>query len=316
MGITPYYLSLVDPDDPSDPIRRQVVPSLEELTSQASGLVDPLGEEAHSPVPGLTHRYPDRALMVVSHTCAVLCRHCTRRRVMVEGEERAAEQEDAMVDYIRATPAIRDVIVSGGDPLCLSTARLERIVSAVRAIPHVEIVRIGSRAPVALPQRVTPELVDMLSRYHPIWMITHFNHPRECTPDAAQAVDRLLRAGIPVNNQAVLLRGVNDDQDTMRTLVLSLVRMRVQPYYLHQCDLSKGVEHLRTPLSKGIEIMEALWGRVGGVAIPTFAVDLEGGRGKVVVAPPHLLSYDPSTGKAVFRSFEGRIVEYRDPAIP
>lgn len=312
MGVTPYYLSLVDPDDPQDPIRQQAIPSLEELGSLGSGLLDPLAEEKLSPVPGLTHRYVDRCLMVVTNNCAVVCRHCTRRRIMAEGHAPVVNV-DAMVDYIRATPTIRDVLISGGDPLTFSTARLERIVAAVRAVPHVEIIRIGSRVPVTLPQRVTPDLADMLARYHPIWLNTQFNHPRECTPEAALAVDRLLRAGIPVNNQTVLLRGINDDLPTMKRLVHALLRIRVRPYYVHVCDLVQGAEHLRTTIARAIELSDGLRGHTSGLAVPHFALELPGGLGKVALMPQYLLSYDARSGKAVFRNHLGTVVEYQDP---
>jgi lysine 2,3-aminomutase len=312
MGITPYYLSLIDADDPDDPILRQVVPLEEEYEFRAVGEEDPLGEESHSPVPGITHRYPDRVLMVVSNLCAIYCRYCTRKRTMYE----AAVPDisiDRMVDYIARTPAVRDVVVSGGDPLTFSVGNLERILKKLRAIPHLEIIRIGSRVPVAIPQKIDDELCAMLAHYHPLWVNVHFNHPRELTPEAARACDRLSRAGVPLNNQSVLLKGVNDSVETMRALVHGLMRMRVRPYYLYQCDPVRGAEHFRTTIQKGIEIMEGLRGHTSGLAIPTYVVDAPGGGGKVPVGPRYLLSYEPEKGRAVLRNYQGRVFEYLEP---
>jgi KamA family protein len=312
MGITPYYLSLIDADDPNDPILRQAVPLKEEYLYRAAGEEDPLAEEKLSPVPGLTHRYPDRCLMVVSNVCATYCRHCTRKRIMAEGTAPAINI-DAMIDYIRRTPGIRDVVVSGGDPLCFSTIKLESILAKVRSIPHVEVIRIGTRIPVTLPQRVTDDLCTMLQRYHPLWINTHFNNPRECTPESASAIDKLLRAGIPVNNQCVLLHGVNDDVATMKSLMHALMRIRVRPYYVFQCDPVNGTEHLRTPVSKGIEIMEGLRGHTSGLCIPTFVIDSPGGGGKIPIGPEYMLTYDQKEGHATLRNFQGKIYEYHDP---
>lgn len=312
MGITPYYLSLIDPRDPADPILRQVVPLEEEHTFRAVGEEDPLGEERFSPVPGLTHRYPDRVLMVLSNSCAVYCRYCTRKRIMYE-DATADVEVDRMVDYIARTPQVRDVVVSGGDPLAYGTAKLERILAALRAIPHLEIIRIGTRVPVSLPQRVDEELCEMLRRYHPLWINVHFNHPREITPDAARACDLLLRAGVPLNNQSVLLKGVNDDLRTMRELLHGLMKIRVRPYYLYQCDPVRGAEHFRTPISKGIEIMEGLRGHTSGLAVPTYVIDAPGGGGKIPVAPQYLLYYHPEEGRAILRNFQNKIYEYLEP---
>ena len=312
MGITPYYLSLIDKDDPDDPILRQVVPLAEENLFRAVGEEDPLGEEQFSPVPGITHRYPDRVLMVISNNCAVYCRYCTRKRTMYEGATPDVEL-DRMVDYIARTPAVRDVVVSGGDPLNYSTAKLEQILSKLRAIPHLEIIRIGSRVPVALPQRIDDELCAMLQKYHPLWINVHFNHPRELSPEARGACDRLSRAGIPLNNQAVLLKGVNDSVETIRALCHGLMRMRVRPYYLYQCDPVRGAEHFRTPISKGLEIIEGLRGHTSGLAIPTYVIDAPGGGGKVPVAPQYLLHYDRERGRAVLRNFQGNLYEYFEP---
>ncbi len=312
MGITPYYLSLIDADDEADPILRQVVPLSDEYYFRAVGEEDPLGEEKFSPVPGITHRYPDRVLMVISNNCAIYCRYCTRKRTMYDGATPEVEI-DRMVDYIARTPQVRDVVVSGGDPLNYSTQKLESILSKLRAIPHLEIIRIGSRVPVALPQRIDDELVEMLQRYHPLWVNVHFNHPRELTPEAARACDKLSRAGIPLNNQAVLLKGVNDSVETIKGLCQGLMRMRVRPYYLYQCDPVRGAEHFRTPISKGIEIIEGLRGHTSGLAIPTYVVDAPGGGGKIPVQPQYLLRYDEHKGRAVLRNFQDKIYEYLEP---
>jgi lysine 2,3-aminomutase len=312
MGITPYYLSLIDADDPHDPILRQVVPLEEEFRYRAVGDEDPLGEENFSPVPGITHRYPDRALMVISNNCAIYCRYCTRKRTMYEGATPDVEI-DRMVEYIAKTPQIRDVIVSGGDPLNYSNQKLESILAKLRAVPHLEIIRIGTRVPVALPQRIDDELVDMLQRYHPLWINVHFNHPRELTPETARACDKLSRAGIPLNNQAVLLRGVNDSVSTMRALCTGLMKQRVRPYYLYQCDPVRGAEHFRTPISKGLEIIEGLRGHISGLAVPTYVVDAPGGGGKIPVQPDYLLRYEPKSGRALLRNFAGKLYEYIEP---
>ncbi|MCC6672604.1 MAG: KamA family radical SAM protein [Planctomycetes bacterium] len=312
MGITPYYLSLIDPRNPHDPILRQVAPLEEEHTFRATGDEDPLGEEAFSPVPGITHRYPDRVLFVISNSCAIYCRYCTRKRIMYEDATTDVEI-DRMVEYIARTPSVRDVVVSGGDPLTFSTAKLESILAKLRAIPHLEIIRIGSRVPVALPQRIDDELCAMLQKYHPLWINVHFNHPNECTPDAARACDRLLRAGIPLNNQSVLLKGVNDDVATMKALVHGLMRMRVRPYYLYQCDPIRGAEHFRTPIAKGIEVIEGLRGHTSGLAIPQYVIDAPGGGGKIPIGPQYLLWHDQRNGRVILRNYQGRTYEYVEP---
>ena len=286
MAITPYYLSLIDPDDPYDPVRRQAVPTAAELHQSKADLLDPLHEDADSPAPGLTHRYPDRVLLLITDQCSMYCRHCTRRRFA--GQHDAGlpvDQVDVAIDYIRHHPEVRDVLLSGGDALLVSDERLEYIIKELRAIPHVEIVRIGSRTPVVLPQRITPALCDMLKKYHPIWLNTHFNHPNEITAESAAACARLADAGIPLGNQSVLLAGVNDCVHVMKKLVNELVKIRVRPYYIYQCDLSMGLEHFRTPVSKGIEIIEALRGHTSGFCVPTFVVDAPGGGGKTPVMP-------------------------------
>lgn len=312
MGITPYYLALSDPSDPNDPIARQSVPAFEEYLYRNTGEDDPLREERSS-VPGLTHRYPDRVLLVISNTCSMYCRHCTRKRIMAEGAVRPVDL-DRMIAYITAHTEIRDVIVSGGDPLMLSTSRLEEVLKRVRAIPHVQIIRIGTRVPCVLPQRVDDELCSMLGKYHPLWINVQFNHPRECTPEATRACDKLLRAGVPLNNQSVLLRGVNDDADTMRDLIHGLLRMRVRPYYLFQCDPVRGSEHFRTSIAKGVAILEQLRGHTSGLSVPTYVIDLPGGGGKVPVGPEYLMRYDERAGRAVLRNFQGRVFDYADPS--
>lgn len=312
MAVTPYYLSLIDPDDPHDPIRKQAIPSANELHRSPADLLDPLHEDTDSPVKGLTHRYPDRVLFLVTDQCSMYCRHCTRRRFA--GQKDAplpAAQIDRCIDYIAAHPEVRDVLLSGGDPLLLGDEKLEYIISRLRAIPHVEIIRIGTRTPVVMPQRVTPELCAMLKKYHPIWLNTHFNHPSEITEESRAACARLADAGIPLGNQSVLLAGVNDCVHVMKKLVHDLVMMRVRPYYIYQCDLSLGLEHFRTPVSKGVEIIEGLRGHTSGYAVPTFVVDAPGGGGKIPVMPNYLISQTPH--RVVLRNFEGVITTYTEP---
>lgn len=312
MAITPYYLSLIDLNNPYDPVRRQCVPTVNELHQAAADLLDPLHEDSDSPVPGLTHRYPDRVLLLVTDMCSMYCRHCTRRRFA--GQTDAAMADDNIekgIEYIAKTPQVRDVLLSGGDALMISDERLEYIIKRLREIPHVEIVRIGSRTPVVCPQRITPELVNMLKKYHPIWLNTHFNHPQEITEESAAACARLADAGIPLGNQTVLLRGVNDCTYVMKELMHGLVKMRVRPYYIYQCDLSMGLEHFRTPVSKGIEIIENLRGHTSGYCVPTFVVDAPGGGGKTPVMPNYVLSQSPS--RVVLRNYEGVITTYTEP---
>ena len=295
MAITPYYLSLIDPDNPYCPIRKQSVPTIEELHRSPADLEDPLHEDGDSPVPGLTHRYPDRVLFLITDMCSMYCRHCTRRRFA--GHHDCAtplERIDKCIEYIANTPQVRDVLLSGGDALLVSDERLEYIIKRLRGIPHVEIIRIGSRTPVVLPQRITPELVNMLRKYHPIWLNTHFNHPNEITEESAAACARLADAGIPLGNQSVLLRGINDCTHVMKKLVHELVKIRVRPYYIYICDLSVGIGHFRTPVSKGIEIIENLRGHTSGYAVPTFVVDAPGGGGKIPVMPTYLISQGPN----------------------
>lgn len=312
-ALTPYYMSLMENPGPTDPIGRMAVPQAAEMHDNPALFRDPLTEEPNSPVPGLVHRYPDRVVLLLNGLCPVYCRHCTRKRLVgIEVAAASRSQIQGWVDYLRRTPSVKDVILSGGDPLTLSDERLEEVLSAVRSVSSVEIIRIGTRIPVLMPMRVTPELCSMLSKYHPVWIVTHFNHPAELSPLAERACLRLLEAGCPVNNQAVLLRGVNDHPDIMEDLLRHLMRIRVRPYYLHQCDLIQGIEHLRTPISRGIEIMEALRGRLGGLAIPQYVVDLPQGGGKVPILPNYILSMSPT--KTILRNFEGRIVAYPEPA--
>ena len=310
-AVTPYYFSLIDPADPDDPIRRMILPSLEEERSTAFGEVDPLGEKPDQVAPGLTHRYPDRVLFVVTSFCTSYCRFCIRKRNWHDSDAaRSREDVDQALAYIRAHPEIRDVLVSGGDPLTLPAKQLDYALTGLRAIPHVEIVRFGSREPVQLPMRITPELASLLERHAPVWINTHFNHPREITAEAALAVDRLLRAGIPVNNQSVLLRGVNDSLEVMRELVHGLLRIKVRPYYLYHCDDVVGAAHLRTSVRRGLEILEGLRGHTTGFAVPTFVVDAPGGGGKIPLMPNYLVSQGESS--LVVRNFEGVLVRIDD----
>lgn len=278
-NITPYYARLMDPTDPNCPIRKQVVPRLEELEPDLVGVVDPLEEVAHSPIKNLIHNYRDRVAFCVTSECAIYCRYCLRKRMVGDADfmMRRAEHQ-AAIDYIAAHPEIRDVLLTGGDPLTFNEAHLEWLLSRLRAIPHVEIIRIGTRMPVKLPFRITDELCDLLQQHHPLWVNTHFNHPKELTDEAAEGLDRLLRAGIPVGNQTVLLRGINDDAETLRALSQGLVRMRVRPYYLYQAQLIGGTAHLRTSIEKGMELMEALQGTTTGFAIPKYVLDTPYGK--------------------------------------
>ncbi len=312
LSVTPYYLSLFDIYKPCDPLRKQAIPSFDEFSLAGAGVDDPLEETKDSVVPGLVHRYPDRVLMVLTNICPMYCRHCTRKREWRHGGwVRTAGEIQTMLDYIRMKRSIRDVIISGGDPLTLSTQRLEQVISGLRRIEHVEIIRIGTRFPVVLPQRIDNELCTMLSKYGPIWVNTHFNHLKEITPEAAQACDNLLRAGVPVNNQAVLLRGVNDTVEEHTRLCQGLLRIKVRPYYLYQCDEVSGTEHLRTPVEAGIRIIEGMRGHTSGLAIPTFVVDLPHGGGKVPIQPDYMLMH--TDGEVVLRNYKYRLFRYRNP---
>lgn len=312
MAITPYYLSLIDLNDPQDPIRKQAIPTAAELYFASEESADSLHEDTDSPVKGLTHRYPDRVLFLITDCCAAYCRHCTRRRMVGQTDNALPRaQIDACIEYIRNHPEVRDVLVSGGDVFMQSDDMLEYVISRLRAIEHVEIIRLGTRTPVVMPQRITPALCDMLKKYHPVWVNVHFNHPDEITPEAAQACAMLADAGIPLGNQSVLLKGVNDCVHVMKKLVNELVKIRVRPYYIYACDLSLGLSHFRTPVSKGIEIIEALRGHTSGYCVPTFVVDAPGGGGKIPVMPNYVLSQAP--GKVVLRNFEGVITTYTEP---
>lgn len=312
MAVTPYYLSLIDLKDPQDPIRKQAIPTAAELYFAPEESADSLHEDTDSPVKGLTHRYPDRVLFLITDCCAAYCRHCTRRRMVGQTDNALPRtQIDACIEYIRNHPEVRDVLVSGGDVFMQSDDMLEYVISHLRAIEHVEIIRLGTRIPVVMPQRVTPELCNMLKKYHPIWVNVHFNHPTEITPEAAQACAMLADAGIPLGNQSVLLKGVNDCVHVMKKLVNDLVKIRVRPYYIYACDLSLGLSHFRTPVSKGIEIIEGLRGHTSGYCVPTFVVDAPGGGGKIPVMPNYVLSQAP--GKVVLRNFEGVITTYTEP---
>lgn len=312
LRITPYYLSLVDPNDPHCPIRRQCVPDASEAEYVPGDLVDPLGEVAHEVAPHLVQRYPDRALLLATDRCAVYCRFCTRSR-MVGGGEGSVSLEDLKpaLEWLRNHPAVRDVIVSGGDPLAMSTERIERLVAAVRGVETVETIRLATRVPVTLPMRITRELLRALRPYHPLWVMTHFNHPKELTKSATRACTRLADAGFPVMNQTVLLAGINDDDRVLEKLFRGLVRVRVRPYYLLQADPVRGTGHLRTRLSRGVELMESLQGRLSGIALPKLICDTPGGRGKVPLGPDYVVAR--SSGRTLLRTFRDETVEYIDP---
>ncbi|MCQ2604854.1 MAG: KamA family radical SAM protein [Spirochaetia bacterium] len=310
MAITPYYASLMDPEDPDCPIRRQAVPSILETVRGEFDLDDPLGEVRYNPVPYVVQRYPDRALLLVTLKCSMYCRHCTRRRVVGENEEFIIPQPalDVALDYIRRHTEIRDVLISGGDPFVLPTDRLEHIISSVRAIEHVEIIRIGTRVPVVMPMRIDKELTDMLRKYHPLWVNTHFNHPKELTPEAVRACEALADAGIPLGNQTVLLKGINDSTPVMKELLLKLVKARVRPYYIFQCDLSVGISHFRVPVQTGIDIMHDLIGNISGYAVPKYAVDAPGGGGKVPLNYNYIVSKDDR--ELTLETYTGRLYKY------
>jgi len=313
MAITPYYASLMDPDDPDCPIRKQAVPVSMELQDNEHEMEDPLHEDVDSPVPGITHRYPDRVLFLITDQCSMYCRHCTRRRFAgVHDRQRSRQQLEAALDYIRHTPAVRDVLLSGGDSLCIDDDHLEFILAGLRGIKHVEIIRIGTRTPVVMPQRITDNLCAIIRKYHPVWLNTHFNHPKEITPQAREACGRLADSGVPLGNQTVLLKGVNDCAYLIKDLVHLLLTIRVRPYYLYQCDISPGIEHFRTPVEKGIEILELLRGHTSGLAVPTYVIDAPGGGGKIPVAPQYMISQ--SVDKVVLRNYEGVVCAYPQPA--
>jgi len=314
MAITPYYASLIERPDASDPIFQMSVPQVGELFDPPFLKDDPLEEDEDMPVPGLVHRYADRALVIATTTCSTYCRHCTRKRVAGMRETTITMSRlGQMVAYLSEHSEIKDVIVSGGDPFTMPTGSLERVLMALRSVPSVEVIRVGTRTPVVLPMRITDELTEMLRRYHPLWVNTHFNHPNELTAEAVAACARLVDAGIPLGNQSVLLRGVNDSPQVMEQLCRGLVRARVRPYYMYQCDLVRGVEHFRTSLSRGLEIMEYLRGRLGGIAIPQFVVDAPHGGGKIPLLPTYIVSVSPT--HTVLRNFEGMLVNYPEPGV-
>ena len=313
LGITPYFFNLIDQSDENCPVRSQVVPRIEETHTAPWELSDPCGEDSHSPVPGLVHRYPDRVLFLVTDRCASYCRYCTRSRLVSNAAGYDFHPEfDKQIAYIAAHPEIRDVLLSGGDPLLLSDEKLENLLSRLRAIPHVEFLRLGTRIPIFLPQRITPELCTMLKNFHPLFVSIHTNHPRELTTEVRDALGRLADAGIPLGNQSVLLKHVNDDVDVMKALVQKLLMCRVRPYYIYQCDLITGSAHLRASVAKGLEIMEKLRGHTTGYAVPTYVIDAPGGGGKVPVNPEYVLCRN--AGRVLIRNFEGKVFEYPETA--
>ncbi|MCP5531543.1 MAG: KamA family radical SAM protein [Akkermansiaceae bacterium] len=313
MAITPHFFNLIDPDDPDCPIRRQVIPRIEEGWTAPEELADPCGEDSHMPVPGLVHRYPDRVLFLVTDRCASYCRYCTRSRVVSGvGEQHLETQWEAAFRYLERTPQVRDVLLSGGDPLLFSDERLDKILSRLRSIPHIKFVRIGSRIPIFLPQRITPDLCAMLRKHHPLFISIHTNHPKELTTEVRDALGRLADAGVPMGNQSVLLRGVNDSVDVQKDLVHKLLMCRVRPYYLYQCDLINGSSHLRTSVAEGVEVIEGLRGHTTGYAVPQFVIDGPGGGGKIPINPNYLI--DSTPGRVTLRNFEGKVFEYPDPS--
>ena len=311
-AITPYFAKLMDRHDSNCPIRRQAIPTLNEFHLSPADLLDPCAEDENSPVPHLVHRYPDRVLLLVTDKCAVYCRYCTRRRMVGESEKSiTAEELDKALAYIQATKKIRDVLISGGDPLLLEDEVLDGILAKIYKIPHVEIIRIGTRVPVTLPQRITPSLTAILKKYHPVWMSIHFTHPKEITKEVRRSCGMLADAGIPLGSQTVLLRGINDRAVVMKRLMHELLKTRVRPYYIYQCDLAMGTEHFRTPIAVGINLIEKLRGHTTGYAVPSFVIDAPGGGGKIPVGPTYLISQDK--GKMVLRNYQGRVFEYQEP---
>jgi lysine 2,3-aminomutase len=311
-AITPYFAKLMDRQDSNCPIRRQAIPTLNEFHLSPADLLDPCAEDENSPVPHLVHRYPDRVLLLVTDKCAVYCRYCTRRRMVGESEKSiTAEELDQALAYIQSTKKIRDVLISGGDPLLLEDEVLDGILAKIHKIPHVEVIRIGTRVPVTLPQRITPSLTAILKKYHPLWMSIHFTHPKEITKEVRRSCSLLSDAGIPLGSQTVLLRGINDRPVVMKRLMHELLKTRVRPYYIYQCDLAMGTEHFRTPIAVGINIIEKLRGHTTGYAVPSFVIDAPGGGGKIPVGPTYLISQDK--GKMVLRNYQGRVFEYQEP---
>ena len=314
MAITPHYFNLIDADDPGCPIRRQVIPRIEETWEDPDEMADPCGEDSHMPVPGLVHRYPDRVLFLVTDRCASYCRYCTRSRVVSGvGEQELHTEFEAALRYLEAHTEVRDVLLSGGDPLLFSDSKLDTLLTRLRAIKHIEFIRIGTRVPIFVPQRITPELCRMLQKHHPLWMSIHTNHPRELTTEVRDALAMLANHGVPLGNQSVLLRGVNDNAPVMKSLVQKLLMCRVRPYYLYQCDLIQGSSHLRTSVAAGIEIIEQLRGHTTGYAIPQFVIDGPGGGGKIPLNPDYVLLRDER--RVLIRNYEGKTFEYPEPAL-
>jgi lysine 2,3-aminomutase len=314
LAVTPYFASLMDPINPNCPIRRQAIPRIEEIHLSKNEMVDPLGEDKHSPVPGLVHRYPDRVLLLVTDQCAVYCRYCTRRRLVGSNERSITEGNfEEVLKYLKSHRKVRDVLLSGGDPLLLENERLEEMLSRLRMLPHIELLRIGTRVPVTLPQRITGGLVRMLKKYHPLMISIHFTHPKEITDQVRRACSELADGGMPLGSQTVLLKGINDKPYIMKKLVHELLKIRVRPYYIYQCDLAMGTEHFRTSVATGIQIMEKLRGHTTGYAVPTYVVDAPGGGGKIPLQPDYVVSR--GRGKIVLRNYEGKVFEYSEPNV-
>ncbi len=313
MAITPYFSTLIDPQDPNCPIRKQVVPTMDEFIVSDYDMRDPCGEDTHSPVPGLVHRYPDRVLVILIDRCSIYCRYCTRKRIVSGGcLSLTWDNFEKCYEYILKNRKIRDVLFSGGDPLIMSDEKIEAVLSKFRRIPHVEILRIGTRVPVTLPQRITENLVSILKKYHPLYMSIHFSHPKEITSEVKRACEMLADAGIPLGSQTVLLRGINDRVSVMKKLMHELLKIRVRPYYIYQCDLVFGAEHFRTPVSTGIRIMEKLRGFTSGYAVPTYVIDAPGGGGKIPIGPDYVVY--KTKGKIILKNYEGKIFEYVEPS--
>lgn len=309
MAITPYYASLINPNDPNDPIRKQSIPSIDETYLCENDMIDPLNEEGDSPVPHIVHRYPDRVLFIVTLKCSMYCRHCTRRRTVGEEDRIITEKElSHALNYIRSHNEIRDVLISGGDPFIMSNERIEHIISSLRAISHVDIIRIGTRVPVVMPMRITDELLSMLKKYQPIWINTHFNHPNEITEYSTRACTAIVDSGIPLGNQSVLLKGINDNSEVMKDLLLKLVHMRVRPYYLYQCDLSRGIGHFRTSVDCGVKIMHELTGNISGYAVPKYVIDAPMGGGKIPINYNYVISRDNK--EVVMENYRGEVYKY------
>ena len=314
MSITPHFFNLIDRNDPNCPIRRQLIPRIDETIISPYEMSDPCGEDSHMPVPGLVHRYPDRVLFLVTDRCASYCRYCTRSRVVSgAGDQTLSTEFEAAFDYLEKHTEVRDVLLSGGDPLLLSDSKLEKFLSRLRSIEHIEFIRIGSRIPIFMPQRVTDDLCQMLQKYHPLFMSVHINHPRELTLEVKEGLERLANHGVPLGNQSVLLRGVNDDADVMKVLVQKMLMCRVRPYYLYQLDLIQGSSHLQVPVAKGLEIMESLRGHTTGYSIPQYVIDAPGGGGKVPINPDYIVQRNSE--RVVIRNFEGKTFEYPEPAV-